>query len=277
MTKVEYISDGTTTEFAFNFPFFDISDVRVVVNNVEQTDGFTVMYTPQAENADIPYIGTYVKFDVAPAKLSSVKIYRKIQLTRIVDYQPTVQIDPVALNQDINFTIEALKDFSQSLTDYDEKYSDLTNMPQLAEFMQLMSAVQDAISELDIGTIAHKSDLLQKANIGLNNLDATGRSAITNMIMPSNQSVNITDNGPGTTYTAPAAGYIMYRKTATVPGQYAELKNSTSGYDVIMYSSVANQSLTVTLMCAQGDSIEIWGTADGQTRWLKFVYARGEI
>lgn len=268
MNKIEYIADGETKNFTFNFAFFDVDDVCVQINSVTQTSGYTVNYVTNGENADIPYTGTNVAFNSAPAVNDKITIYRSIKLNRPVDYQPTVKIDPVALNQDITFAIEVLKDFSQLLADFNDKYTDLTNFPLLETLNQNVNSIMETISNMNINS---------KANTNMNNLTDAGRTAISNMIMPSSHYISITDNGPGTTYVAPAAGYILYRKLSTASGQYAELKNATTGYDVILYSSGANQSLTMNLMCAQGDEVEIWGTANGETRWLRFVYARGEI
>lgn len=106
MYKISYTGDGVTNEFMFAFPFFHHDDVRVAFDDelVEQN-----LYSVR-ENED--FTGGVVHFITPPQEGVSVDIFRRILLRRVVDYQPTAQIDPEDLNTDFNMLFEAFKDFS---------------------------------------------------------------------------------------------------------------------------------------------------------------------
>ena len=103
MYKISYTGDGTTTEYVFAFPFFQVADVQVALDNVKQTSGYTVV-----PNDDLT--GGRVIFEVAPNTDTQIDIFRQISLSRIIDYQPTDKIDPEDLNADFNFLLAAFQD-----------------------------------------------------------------------------------------------------------------------------------------------------------------------
>jgi len=103
MYKVSYTSDGATTEYVFAFPFFQVADVRVALDNVGINSGFTVV-----PNDD--FTGGRVIFTSAPQTDVQIDIFRQISLSRVIDYQPTDKIDPEDLNDDFNFLLAAFQD-----------------------------------------------------------------------------------------------------------------------------------------------------------------------
>ena len=103
MYKVSYTGDGATTEYVFAFPFFQVADVHVAIDNVDVANGFTVV-----PNDD--FTGGRVIFTSAPQSSAQIDIYRQISLSRIIDYQPTDKIDPEDLNSDFNFLLAAFQD-----------------------------------------------------------------------------------------------------------------------------------------------------------------------
>ena len=52
MQKVSYMGNGTTTEFFFNFPYFENSNIVVTVNNTP-APAYNVIGTPAGSDADI--------------------------------------------------------------------------------------------------------------------------------------------------------------------------------------------------------------------------------
>ena len=103
MYKISYTGDGATTEYVFAFPFFQVADVHIALDNVAVTSGCTVV-----PNDD--FTGGRVIFTIAPDDGVVIDIFRQISLSRIIDYQPTDKIDPEDLNDDFNFLLEAFKD-----------------------------------------------------------------------------------------------------------------------------------------------------------------------
>ena len=43
MYKISYTGDGATTEYVFAFPFFQVADVHIALDNVAVTSGCTVV------------------------------------------------------------------------------------------------------------------------------------------------------------------------------------------------------------------------------------------
>lgn len=154
MQKVSYMGDGSTTEFTFNFPFYQNSNIVVTKNGSVITTGYTVVGTSAGENADIPYNGGKIVFDVAPIATDSITISRSLPLTRFVDYQPTELITPTILNQDQNYTMEVLKDFNSKFDEIDEKYGEIIDTESTQTLIQKIDTVSTQITNLgDISTL----------------------------------------------------------------------------------------------------------------------------
>ena len=112
MQKVSYMGNGSTTEFTFNFPYFENSNITVTKNNQTAT-GYSIVGTSAGADADIPYTGGKVVFETAPGALDNITIARSLPLSRIVDYQPTTKLEPTTLNQDANYLMEVIKDLQE--------------------------------------------------------------------------------------------------------------------------------------------------------------------
>lgn len=138
MYKISYISDGTTTEYEFSFPFFQAADIRVAIDeHVLGTDEYSVI-----ENTT--FDGGRVVFANAPASASRIDIYRQVALNRVVDYQPTAKIDPEHLNSDFNFLLEALKDLHAPNVDIEQWRNTHTNVIDFLEYTN--SLIQDKMT-----------------------------------------------------------------------------------------------------------------------------------
>ena len=103
MYKVSYTGDGQTTEFVFAFPFFQVADIHVAIDNTPVSSGCSIV-----PNDD--FSGGRIIFINAPAENTQIDIFRQISLSRIIDYQPTAKIDPEDLNSDFNFLLAAFQD-----------------------------------------------------------------------------------------------------------------------------------------------------------------------
>ena len=149
MQKVSYIGDGSTTEFYFNFPFYANTDI-IVLKNTQTATNFMVVGTDGGLNSDFPYTNGKVVFDIAPSSTDIITIYRHIPLTRVIDYQPTEKIDPVNLNQDMNYMLEILKDMQDNLDVFEEQYNDIVNKESTENLLSKISAFNQKIDSGDI-------------------------------------------------------------------------------------------------------------------------------
>lgn len=168
MQKVSYMGNGSTTEFYFNFSYFENSNVVVTKNNQPAT-GYNIIGNSGDLNADIPYTGGKVVFETAPSSIDSITIARSLPLSRIADYQPPVQIQPTILNQDLNYMMEVLKDLQDELDVLHAQYSDITDKESTDILLAKITAISDAITTvsqqiIDLGDISTIHDSISTLN-----------------------------------------------------------------------------------------------------------------
>ena len=137
MYKVSYTGDGATTEYVFAFPFFQVADVHVAIDNVEINSGFSIV-----PNDD--FTGGRVIFVSAPLVITQIDIFRQISLSRVIDYQPTDKIDPEDLNDDFNFLLAAFQDLRAVDVDLSSWANTYDNVINFLNYT--MEVVQDKLS-----------------------------------------------------------------------------------------------------------------------------------
>jgi hypothetical protein len=148
MQKVSYMGNGKTTEFYFNFPYFEDNNIVVSVND-ETAPAYNIVGTSGGENADFPFICGKVVFDVAPRALDCIVIARQLPLARVADYQPLAQINPTTLNQDLNYLMEVIKDRKDELDELCTQYSEIADKESTTTLLARISAIHDEIVEID--------------------------------------------------------------------------------------------------------------------------------
>ena len=127
----------------------------------------------------------------------------------------------------------------------------------------------------DIDAIA--TDLNGKADVDLVNCTDAGNIVMAKASMPSDTYVDLTLGASGTDYTAPADGWVMFKKTAGASGQYFYIINISAygglysmipdvpqGYEVGGYVPVK-----------KGDTFRILYNLSGTTNMFRFFYAQG--
>lgn len=167
------MGNGSTTEFAFNFPYFENTNIVVTKNNVAAT-GYTIVGTSAGLDADIPYTGGKVVFETAPTALDNIIIARSLPLTRIVDYQPTAKVDPTTLNQDMNYTIEIIKDLQDEIDSLCSEYADIADKESTTTLLARISALSQQITNLGDITTLRQSVTTNTGNITTLNTRTNG-------------------------------------------------------------------------------------------------------
>ena len=137
MYKISYVADGATTEFDFSFPFFQVADVHVAINECASGLNYTVI-----PNED--FSGGRIIFDMAPNADDKIDIFRKISLSRIIDYQPTKKIYPEDLNSDFNFLLSAFQDLNDIDVDLSEWQNTHDNIKSLIDYT--LRVIEDKLS-----------------------------------------------------------------------------------------------------------------------------------
>jgi len=138
MYKTSYTSDGVTTEYLFSFPFFQNADIKVCINNELLDD------TQYNVNPNNDFVGGTIVFGSAPQSGKTIDIFRRVSLDRVIDYQPTLKIDPEDLNSDFNFLLAALKDMNSIDIDLSE-WADIHDAV-LNQIDYVMQTIEDKMS-----------------------------------------------------------------------------------------------------------------------------------
>lgn len=164
MQKVSYMGNGSTTEFFFNFPYFENSNIVVTVNN-GSAPAYNVIGTSAGLDADIPYTCGKVVFETAPSSIDSITIARSLPLSRIADYQPLAQIQPTILNQDLNYMMEVLKDLQDELDNFRTQYADISDKESTDILLAKITALGD-VSQIrnDITTLKGYDYVIESQN-----------------------------------------------------------------------------------------------------------------
>lgn len=180
MYKVTYTGDGNMTEFLFSFPFFQEDDIKVALDDVVVTQGWSVAPNEMFD-------GGVVVFEEAPVANTKIDIFRRISLNRNIDYQPTDKIDPEHLNLDFNFLLEAFKDLKNVDVDLSEwanihEYTvaliehtkqliedKITGGSVLGLYQNLVSVLEGALPKLvnDYGLVTEPADVELSDDYGL--------------------------------------------------------------------------------------------------------------
>ena len=93
--------------------------------------------------------------------------------------------------------------------------------------------------------------------------------------MPSNKSIDLTLGASGTTYTAPANGWVIISKPTTRAGQYIAINRKANSFGVQTRAHDSGNYLQLYLPLKKGDVFEVTYNADGTLDYFKFVYAEG--
>ena len=108
-------------------------------------------------------------------------------------------------------------------------------------------------------------------------IDRNDSSWVAQQAMPSNKYINLTLGASGSTYTAPANGWVFFAKAASSSGQFNCITNSTGGgLRNDCNASNSGQWTTVSCPVKKGDKFAIEYSTSGETKRFRFIYAEGE-
>lgn len=99
---VRYTANGTDTAFAYSFPIFSDTDLRVSLNGAEQQSGYTV-YGAGDSN------GGSVIFNIAPTIGTTVTIKRDLPIERVSDFLQGGTFTAKAINDELDYLTATLQ------------------------------------------------------------------------------------------------------------------------------------------------------------------------
>lgn len=228
MNKFSFIADGNTKDFYFTFPFFTKDDVVVEVNSTAAS-GFIIQTTSTGLNADIPFSGGKVTFTKAPKATDVISIYRKLELKRHIDYQPTMALTPTIMNQDMNFMLEILKDMKNELLEFADKYAQVINQEStdivLSRIDMTMSEI-DNVSEQIAAVRQEITDLgdVQSIHASISELNASVADLRTTLDLTNSNITTLQE------FKTAVSDYVVQSQTPTSSNNYTWYRKYKSGW-----------------------------------------------
>lgn len=110
----------------------------------------------------------------------------------------------------------------------------------------------------------------------LHTLDYNDKSTISGWSMPSNKYINLTLGASGTTYIAPANGWVALAKKTSAVNQYVFLSQKPNQTSSQCWCPLSGQYIQTYIPVRKGDLFTANYSAGGEIAHFKFIYAEGE-
>ena len=128
-----------------------------------------------------------------------------------------------------------------------------------------------------VGETVQNANLIDAGRIGEILPTKTDMQQAAKASMPSNRYIDLTPGATGTTYIAPADGWIAFVKKTTATGQFVSLSNNTISMAIMgcNASDGSGSNTSCFIPCRKGDEVVTWYSAGGDVLILRFIYAEG--
>ena len=128
-----------------------------------------------------------------------------------------------------------------------------------------------------VGETVQNANLIDAGRIGEQLATKTDMQQAAKASMPSNRYIDLTPGATGTTYIAPADGWISFAKKITATGQFVNLSNNTIGMSIMGCNAKdgSGGNTSCFISCKKGDEVATWYSAGGDVIILRFIYAEG--
>ena len=112
-------------------------------------------------------------------------------------------------------------------------------------------------------------------NSNASNFSQAGRSYLSGLGMPSSRYIDLTLGASGSTYTAPANGWLfLMKRTADQSQNIRFICNGRE--DIAWGSGIKNTDVISLFPVCSGDVVTIKYSAEGRVSFFRFIYANGE-
>ena len=288
--KVIYIGNGVAKEFAIPFSFLEKEHIKV---RQKKND-------IQTERTDWTVKSGNLVFADAPESGAEIAIVREVPLTQETDYRDneilhaetlernfdklTMQVQQLAEKSARAVTVDIFDDtqadslipsIRKAVSDCQTAVEKTTANAQTATVhadAAAASATNAAASETNTAAM-----LGTKANVGLDNLTAAGKSQIAYENTPSSVYIDLTLGASGQTYTAPATGWFVFDKVGSATQQYVVFTNITTGFAKTRVAVQNTEVVCDFFPVGKGEVVKIDWSIAGHLNAFRFYYAKGEV
>ena len=266
MNKITFIGDGKTKDFYFTFPFFSKTDI-VVESDGAPASGFGLFCVSNGLNADIPFSGGRISFVKAPKAATVICVSRKLELNRSVDYQPTMELTPTILNQDMNFMLEVLRDFKINMQNIVDTYAEFTDRESIDVVLEridvVMSAIDNISQEIDnLGDVAAIHNSIEELNNSIVSLNQSVAGAHTDISGLFGFKDSVFDYVVAAQLPDATNSYTWYRKYKSgwvEQGGRVTVRDIISATNVRVTFPVEMANTNYTAICANNANVGIAG------------------
>lgn len=288
--KVVYIGNGVAKEFAIPFSFLEQEHLKV---RQKKND-------IQTERTDWTVKSGNLVFADAPESGAEIAIVREVPMTQETDYRDneilhaetlernfdklTMQVQQLAEKSARAVTVDIFDDtqaaelipsIRKAVSDCQTAVEKTTANAQTATVhadAAAASATNAAASETNTAAM-----LGTKANVGLDNLTAAGKSKIAYENTPSSVYIDLTLGASGQTYTAPATGWFVFDKVGSATQQYVVFTNITTGFAKTRVAVQNTEVVCDFFPVGKGEVVKIDWSIAGHLNAFRFYYAKGEV
>jgi hypothetical protein len=106
--RVQYLGDGTRTDFPFPFPIFDAADLEVRLDGVTLAGGYAVAGAGASD-------GGTATLAAAPAAGATVTLRRRVKVARDTDFQDNGVLRARTLNDELDRLVAVLQEHKEEL------------------------------------------------------------------------------------------------------------------------------------------------------------------
>ncbi|MBQ5699969.1 MAG: hypothetical protein IIV74_01590, partial [Alphaproteobacteria bacterium] len=232
--------------------------------------GFIIQTTSTGLNADIPFSGGKVTFTKAPKATDVISIYRKLELKRHIDYQPTMALTPTLMNQDMNFMLEILKDMKNELLEFADKYAQVTNQESTDILLSRIDMTMSEIDNVSEQIAAVRQEItnlgdVQSIHASISELNASVADLRTTLDLTNSNITTLQE------FKTAVSDYVVQSQTPTSSNNYTWYRKYKSGW-VEQGGLMSNGALTGQVTLSATMPIE----TIGNTIMASPVYISGQ-
>lgn len=233
-TRVQYVANGSTDTFSFNFPVYSDADLTVYLNDSVQV--FDVDYEVHPTTG-YPSDGGNIVFDSDPTNGVVVSIIRAIPRERITDFQPSGDFRSEALNVEFDrlhaMQQEVQDEFGRTVRLSPATVSDasLTFPEPVANKSIKWNATADALVVSDEDPDDVVAQAAASALAASNSASAASSSAGTATAQAGN-ALTQANNAAASALAAAAAAARVDAPTTGDENKFAVVKSTEDGYEV---------------------------------------------
>jgi hypothetical protein len=154
-----------------------------------------------------------------------------------------------------------------------------TVQPQAIKVLYYIVIANSVKTNIEVDIDEVMTDLNGKADVDLSNVNVSGTSLASGWSMPSSRYIDLTLGASGSTYTAPANGWVVLNKVAGSDYYFCSLQVKDTSDNVIMYDFrgvYRTSPCTPKIPVLKGQQFTLTYNATGTTNYFRFVYAEGE-